>query len=124
MALSATIGTSNKDTFEFARNLVHNHYIDWGNRIPRGIYDPVPYRLNKCQAWYSGYCYDPQYDVHYNVLQSYGTPVAVYVMEDDAVYRFGKWSNTTTQHQRKFKKETGATYMIDVGSNGLYRGWR
>lgn len=122
--VKATITVGNDDMFEFARNLVHNHYLDWNRRVNSQTYDPVPFRLRRCQAWHSGLCYDKQYDVHYIVLQSYFTPVAVYVREDDTVYRFGTWSNTTAQHQWKFKDYTGATNMVDIGSKGLYRGWR
>lgn len=112
------------NNFKFAMDVVRNHYRHWITRVQRGIYDPVPFQLNKCQAWMSGECYSPDYKVHYNVLQSYSTPVAVYIKEHNTVYRFGTWSNTTAQHQWKFYRKMNAEKMEDVGNSGLFRGWR
>ena len=98
-------------------NIIHRHYTD-------AFGDPVPHQLNRCSAWYSGKYYNIDEDVHYQVLQSYNTPVALYVYETNTVYRLGTWSNTTAQHQHKFKRMLNADTMVDLGGQGLYRGWR
>ena len=99
-------------------NIVHRHYKKhW-------MHDPVPYQLNSCQAWYSDLHYDEETGLTYRILQSYNTPVAVYIKDYDTVYRFGTWSNTTAQHQHKFTRKMGCKVLLDVQGYDLYRGWR
>lgn len=95
--------------------IVHTHYKDG---------HVCDIRLNKCSAWYSARFYNYDLAVSYVILQSYNTPVAIYIPQDKTVYRFGSWSSTTTQHQYKFLRAMGAEKMIDVGRSGLYRDWR
>lgn len=104
-------------TRDMVIGIIHRHYTD-------RFGDPVPYQLNRCSAWYSGKDYDIEENVYYQVLQSYNTPVALYVYETNTVYRLGTWSNTTSQHQHKFKRMLNADTMVDLGSQGLYYGWR
>ena len=66
------------------------------------------YSLNRCQAWYYT-------DVGLNVvaLRSYRSIVAVYWR--GVVWEFDRWSNTTTQHVRKF------AHLMDSPVVPLYR---
>ena len=98
-------------------NIIHRHYRKYRP-------DHVPYQLNRCSAWYSDLEYDDVENVEYRVLQSYSTPVAIWISSENTVYRFGTWSNTTVQHQHKFKRMMNADTMVDLGGQGLYRGWR
>lgn len=65
-------------------------------------------RLNYCSAWY----YTDR-RTHAVALRSYSTIVAVYWR--GIVYEFGRWSNTTTQHVRKFAR------LMDAPIISLYR---
>ena len=88
-------------------------------------YGHCPNQLNKCKAWYSDMYYDDILDADIMILQSYNTPVAVYVYDTNTVYRFGSWSATTAQHEFKFYRDiVKAQEMVDYGSTGLFRGWR
>ena len=64
---------------------VRNHYTD------------SEHRLNRCQAWY----YTDE-DLNAVALRSYRSIVAVYWA--GVVWEFSRYSNTTTQHVRKFAR--------------------
>lgn len=98
-------------------NIIHRHYRKYRK-------DYVPNQIGSCSAWYSNEEYDENEGLIYRVLQSYTTPVAIWIKSENTVYRFGKWSTTTAQHQWKFKRLFNAQTMVDLGSNGLERGWR
>lgn len=68
----------------------HSAYI-------RNRYTDGEHRLNRCQAWY----YE-DFDLQAAALVSYRTLVAVYW--HGVVWEFDRWSNTTTQHVRKFAR--------------------
>ena len=83
------------------------------SRITRAVYVCNRYtdserRLNRCQAWYYT-------DEHLNAvaLRSYRSIVAVYWA--GTVWEFDRWSNTTTQHVRKFAR------LMDAPVVSLYR---
>ena len=97
--------------------IIHRHYRKYRP-------DHVPNQLNRCSAWYSDYEYDEVENLSYRVLQSYNTPVAIWIPLENTVYRFGTWSNTTSQHQHKFMRLCNAQTMVDLGSKDLYYGWR
>ena len=63
----------------------------------RNRYTDSEHRLNRCQAWY----YKDE-DLNAVALRSYRSIVAVYW--DGVVWEFDRWSNTTTQHVRKFAR--------------------
>lgn len=65
-------------------------------------------RLNHCQAWY----YEDM-DLQAVALVSYRALVAVYW--HGVVWEFNRWSNTTTQHVRKFSR------LLDAPVVPLYR---
>ena len=60
------------------------------------------HRLYHCTAWYSDVI--PGDKDSYVFLKSYNTVVAVYLINERKVVRFGKYSNTTYQHMRKFRQ--------------------
>ena len=65
-------------------------------------------RLYHCKAWY---CEDV--DLQAVALRSYNTGVAVYYR--GVVWEFSRYSNTTTQHVRKF------AHLMDAPVVSLYR---
>lgn len=65
-------------------------------------------RLNRCSAW----MYANEYS-RAVALVSYKTPVAVYWR--GVVWEFARYSNTTTQHVRKF------AHLMDAPVVSLYR---
>lgn len=74
----------------------------------RNRYTDSEHRLNRCTAWY----YTDE-DLQAVALCSYQSIVAVYW--HGVVWEFDRWSNTTTQHVRKF-----ASFM-DAPVVSLYR---
>ena len=74
----------------------------------RNRYTESEQRLNRCQAWY----YTDK-DLNAVALRSYRSIVAVYWA--GAVWEFDRWSNTTTQHVRKFAR------LMDAPVVSLYR---
>ena len=74
----------------------------------RNRYANSEHRLNRCQAWY----YTDE-DLNVVALRSYRSIVAVYW--GGAVWEFDRWSNTTTQHVRKFAR------FMDAPVISLYR---
>ena len=74
----------------------------------RNRYTGSEHRLNRCQAWY----YTDE-DLNAVALRSYRSIVAVYW--DGVVWEFDRWSNTTTQHVRKFAR------LMDAPVVSLYR---
>lgn len=66
------------------------------------------HRLNHCTAWY----YTDE-DFQAVALRSYSSLVAVYYR--GVVWEFDHWSNTTTQHVRKFAR------LMDAPVVSLYR---
>ena len=68
----------------------------------------IPTRLNRCSAW----MYANEYSQAV-ALVSYKTPVAVYWR--GTVWEFSRYSNTTTQHVRKFAR------LMDAPVVSLYR---
>lgn len=65
-------------------------------------------RLYHCKA-----CYYEDVDLQAAALRSYNTGVAVYYR--GVVWEFDRWSNTTTQHVRKFAR------LMDAPVVSLYR---
>lgn len=63
----------------------------------RNRYTDSEHRLYSCKAWY----YTDEY-LNAVALRSYRSIVAVYWA--GAVWEFDRWSNTTTQHVRKFAR--------------------
>lgn len=78
----------------------------------RSRYTEGEQRLNSCQAWY----YTDK-DLNAVALRSYRTIVAVYWA--GAVWEFDRWSNTTTQHVRKFARLMNAPVMSLYRSSGM-----
>ena len=83
------------------------------SRITRAAYVRNRYtdserRLNRCQAWY----YEDE-DLNAVALRSYRSIVALYW--GGVVWEFDHWSNTTTQHVRKFAR------LMDAPVISLYR---
>ena len=74
----------------------------------RNRYTDSERRLNRRQAWY----YTDE-DLNAVALRSYRSIVAVYWR--GAVWEFNRWSNTTTQHVRKFAR------FMDAPVISLYR---
>ena len=74
----------------------------------RNLYTDSEHRLNRCQAWY----YTDE-DLQAVALRSYSSIVAVYWC--GTVWEFDRWSNTTTQHVRKFAR------LMDAPVVSLYR---
>lgn len=74
----------------------------------RNRYTDSEYRLNHCQAWY----YTDE-DFNAVALRSYRSIVAVYWA--GVVWELDRWSNTTTQHVRKFAR------LMDAPVVSLYR---
>ena len=74
----------------------------------RNRYTKSEHRLNYCKAWY----YTDE-DLNAVALRSYRSIVAVYWA--GAVWEFDRWSNTTTQHVRKFAR------FMDAPVVSLYR---
>lgn len=74
----------------------------------RNRYTDSEHRLNHCQSWY----YTDE-DLQAVALRSYSSIVAVYW--HGTVWEFDRWSNTTTQHVRKFAR------LMDAPVISLYR---
>ena len=74
----------------------------------RNRYTDSEYRLNSCQAWYF-----IDEDLNAVALRSYRSIVAVYWA--GVVWEFSRYSNTTTQHVRKFAR------LMDAPVVSLYR---
>ena len=74
----------------------------------RNLYPDTEHRLNRCQAWY----YTDE-DLNAVALRSYHSLVALYWA--GVVWEFGRWSNTTSQHVRKFAR------LMDAPVVSLYR---
>lgn len=74
----------------------------------RNRYTNSKHRLNRCQAWY----YTDE-DLNAVALRSYRSIVALYW--GGVVWEFDRWSNTTTQHVRKF------AHLMDAPVISLYR---
>ena len=74
----------------------------------RNRYTDSEHRLNRCKAWY----YEDE-DLNAVALLSYRTLVAVYW--HGVVWEFSRYSNTTTQHVRKFAR------FMDAPVVSLYR---
>ena len=74
----------------------------------RNRYTDSEHRLNRCQAWY----YKDE-DFNAVALRSYRSIVALYW--GGVVWEFDRWSNTTTQHVRKF------AHLMDAPVISLYR---
>ena len=74
----------------------------------RNRYTDSEHRLNRCQAWY----YKDE-DLNAVALRSYRSIVAVYWA--GVVWEFDRWSNTTTQHVRKF------AHLMNAPVISLYR---
>lgn len=64
-----------------------------------------PQKLYSCNAR----IYDEGDNVY---LYSYNTLVAMYSKSDNIVYRFGRFSATTYQHMRKFRKWCWENYKL------------
>lgn len=56
-------------------------------------------QFNYCQAWTSELLYNKHYDIHYMLVKSYNTIVAVVDMDNECYYELGKWSRTTSKQQ-------------------------
>lgn len=69
-------------------------------------------RLYSCQAWY----YTDK-DLNAVALRSYQSIVAVYWA--GVVWEFDRWSNTTTQHVRKFARFMGAQVVSLYRRSGM-----
>ena len=69
-------------------------------------------RLYHCKAWY---CEDV--DLQAVALRSYNTGVAVYYR--GVVWEFDRWSNTTTQHVRKFARLMNAPVISLYRRSGM-----
>ena len=74
----------------------------------RNRYTDSEHRLNRCQAWY----YEDE-DLNAVALRSYRSIVALYF--GGVVWEFDRWSNTTSQHVRKFAR------LMDAPVISLYR---
>ena len=74
----------------------------------RNRYTDSEHRLNSCQAWY----YTDE-DLNAVALRSYRSIVALYWA--GVVLEFARYSNTTTQHVRKF------AHLMDAPVVSLYR---
>ena len=74
----------------------------------RNMYTDREHRLNSCQAWY----FEDE-DLNDVALCSYRSIVAVYWA--GVVWEFSRYSNTTTQHVRKFAR------LMDAPVVSLYR---
>lgn len=62
-------------------------------------------RINYCNAFYSNYLYH-DYDA-FMLVKSYNTIVAIYFPTICLLVSLGRFSRTTYQHIRKFRKNTG-----------------
>ena len=71
-------------------------------------------KLYHCNASYTGGT-----NPHYVFLKSYNTVVAVFDRENMTVIRFGKYSNTTYQHMRKFRNKMWELYADKL----TYKPW-
>ena len=70
------------------------------------------YRLNSCKAEWAG-----SRKAQMAALYSYGTLCAVYWR--GVVWEFDRWSNTTTQHVRKFARLMDATVVSLYRRSGM-----
>ena len=59
-------------------------------------HDVIWKRVAHCKAWFTVY-------KGYFFLKSYNTIVAMYESISDTIYSYGRYSNTTYQHVRKFR---------------------
>lgn len=93
---------------------VRQALIDVREYVERQIADGMHVewkRLAKCQAWYwvwGGMIF----------LKSYDTIVAVYSGQYDTLFSYGRYSNTTYQHIRKFRN-TCTPHMWETKEENL-----
>lgn len=78
----------------------------------RNRYTESEHRLKSCKAWY----YTDE-DLNAVALRSYRTLVAVYW--HGTVWEFSRWSNTTTQHVRKFARLMNAPVVSLYRRSGM-----
>lgn len=85
------------------------------NAYIRNRYTDGEHRLNRCKA-----CYYVDEDLEVVALVSYHSLVAVHWR--GVVWEFNRWSNTTTQHVRKFARLIGAPVVSLYHCSGM--SWR